>query len=73
MGRVVSLHARLAEPQCQSDTLPFGQDWKARCPPEEFLEFSEYARDRDRPRGVWLALILVLGLSMWALLVMAIL
>jgi len=65
MGRVIALHARLTGPHYQTDRLRFGTEWTARYFPKDFLEFSEYGRSADCPRGSWLLLSVGIGALMW--------
>jgi hypothetical protein len=69
MGRVIALHARFAGAHFETTALRFGREWRAHFSPTELLEFSEYARNRETPRGSWLLFSIGAGILMWMTLI----
>jgi hypothetical protein len=69
MGRVVALHARFAGVHFPIPALRFRREWQARFAPKDSLEFSEYGRDGDYPRGSWFLMSVGVGVLMWMTLI----
>lgn len=65
MGRLIVLHAHMPGPHFQTGKLRFGREWQTHFAAQDFLEFSEYGRDRAYPRGAWFFASAGLGVLAW--------
>jgi hypothetical protein len=69
MGRLIALHARMAGTHFETGALRFGRQWHAHLSPTDSLEFSEYGRNHDHPRGSWFLMSVGVGVLMWMTLI----